>query len=96
MMKIKRLRKGDRIAAFVAVRDAFGDEVDPLSLRLEWLTVSEVYPSAIDTEHDRYEMEHADGTVTEYETKYLVTDIDAVERRLQAIVAQLRKKTKRK
>jgi hypothetical protein len=90
-----KLKKGDRVAVLVSTRDEFGDEIDPLSLRLEWLTVHAVNRSAIAPEHDHYELRHADGSITEYDAKYLICEADAIERRLQAIVGQLRKRLRK-
>jgi hypothetical protein len=90
-----KLKKGDRVAVLVSTRDEFGDEVDPLSLRLEWLTVHAVNRSAIAPEHDHYELRHSDGSITEYDQKYLISEADGIERRFQAIIAQLRKRLRK-
>jgi hypothetical protein len=91
---MKKLQKGDRVAVLLASREDFGDEVDPHSLRLEWLTVFAVSRSAIGPEHDVYQMSHADGTITEFDPKYLIQDAGALEKRFQAILAEVRKKTR--
>lgn len=92
---MKKLKKGDRVAVLVSTRDEFGDEVDPQTIRLEWLTVENVHRSAIAPEHDHYELRHADGSITEYDQKYLISEADGIERRFQAIIAQLRKRLRK-